>query len=174
MEGILRAKNQLDSSSRFDTMSAFDGRTERRTDGRTHDVSKYRASIASRGKNPGKLTAGRKLKAKPRRYGWDQPITKSLHWISKTTQLHALRLANSWLLHCPSVWHTVTGIVIARASGTAQGPRDVVTLALCQLEISAAITQRIEREARPSQTDRVRQHTILGQQQQSTAAQSYF
>ena len=28
-----------------------DGRTDRRTDGRTHDDSIYRASIASRGKN---------------------------------------------------------------------------------------------------------------------------
>jgi len=37
---------QLDSSNRFDAIVACDGRT----DGRTHG-SKYRASIASRGKN---------------------------------------------------------------------------------------------------------------------------
>jgi len=47
MEGSLRAETQLDSASRFDTIPACDGRT----DGQTHDDSKYRASVASRGKN---------------------------------------------------------------------------------------------------------------------------
>jgi len=47
VEGSRRAKNQLDSSSRFDRISACDGRTDRRT----HDDSKYRFSIAPRGKN---------------------------------------------------------------------------------------------------------------------------
>jgi len=45
MEGSLRAETQLDSASRFDTIPACDGRTDR------HDDSKYRASVASRGKN---------------------------------------------------------------------------------------------------------------------------
>ena len=43
MEGSLPVKNQLDSSSRFDTIPTCG----RRTDG----DSIYRASIASRGKN---------------------------------------------------------------------------------------------------------------------------
>ena len=43
MNGSLHAKNQLDSSSRFDTVPACDGRT--------HDDSIYRAGIASRDKN---------------------------------------------------------------------------------------------------------------------------
>jgi len=47
VEGRLHAKYQLDSSSGFDTRLACGGQT----DGRTHDDSKYRASIASRGKN---------------------------------------------------------------------------------------------------------------------------
>ena len=47
MEGSLCAKNQLDSSSRFDTIPACD----RRTDGQTDDDSIYRASTASHGKN---------------------------------------------------------------------------------------------------------------------------
>ena len=46
MEESLHADNQLDSSSRFDTIPACDGQT----DGRTHDDSKYRASMASSGK----------------------------------------------------------------------------------------------------------------------------
>ena len=50
MKGSLHAKNQLDSSSRFDTIPACDGRMDGRTDRRTHDDSTYRASIASRGK----------------------------------------------------------------------------------------------------------------------------
>ena len=49
----VHGKNQLDSSSCFDTIPACDGQTtcNGRTDGRTHDNSEYRASIASRGKN---------------------------------------------------------------------------------------------------------------------------
>ena len=43
MEGSIRAKTQLDSSSRFDTTPACDGRTDTQ---RT-----YRASAASRGRN---------------------------------------------------------------------------------------------------------------------------
>jgi len=39
MEGSLHSENQLDSSSRFDTIPACDGRTDRRT----HDDSEYRA-----------------------------------------------------------------------------------------------------------------------------------
>jgi len=46
VEGSFRAKNQLDSSIRFDTIPACDTRTDRRT----QDDSKYRASTASRGK----------------------------------------------------------------------------------------------------------------------------
>ena len=42
MDGRLHAKNQLDSSSRLDTIPACDGRT--------HD-NMYRASIASRSKS---------------------------------------------------------------------------------------------------------------------------
>jgi len=38
---------------RFGTVPACDGRMDRRTDGRTHDDSIYRASIASRGKKMG-------------------------------------------------------------------------------------------------------------------------
>jgi len=53
LEGRFRAKNQLDSSSCFDTLPACDGQIDRRTDGQTHDDSKYRASIASRGKTRG-------------------------------------------------------------------------------------------------------------------------
>jgi len=49
MEGSLHSKNQLDSSSRFDTIPACDGRTDRRT----HDDSEYRASIALRAKSEG-------------------------------------------------------------------------------------------------------------------------
>ena len=49
VERSLRAENQLDSSSRFDTIPACDRRTYRRTD--KHDDSKFRASIASRGKD---------------------------------------------------------------------------------------------------------------------------
>jgi len=49
VEGSLRAKNQLDSSSRFDTIPACDGQTDRRT----QDDSKYGASIASRAKSGG-------------------------------------------------------------------------------------------------------------------------
>ena len=47
-------QNQLDSSSRFDTIPTIPpckGRTDRQTDGQTHDDSVYRASTASRGKN---------------------------------------------------------------------------------------------------------------------------
>jgi len=47
VEGSLYAKNQLDSSSGFDTIPASDGRSDRQI----HCDSKYRASIASRGKN---------------------------------------------------------------------------------------------------------------------------
>jgi len=50
MGGSLHAKNQLHSSSRFNTTLACDGRTNGWTDRRTHDDSIYRASIASRGK----------------------------------------------------------------------------------------------------------------------------
>jgi len=50
VEGSLRAKYQLDSSSRFDTIPACDGRTDGQSDKRTHNDSTYRASIASRGK----------------------------------------------------------------------------------------------------------------------------
>jgi len=45
MEGSLRAKNQLDSSSHFDTISACDV-----IDGETRDDGIHRASIASRSK----------------------------------------------------------------------------------------------------------------------------
>ena len=54
MEGSLQqAKTQLDSCSYFDTIGlpACDGRTDRRTDGQVDgDDSKYRASVASRGR----------------------------------------------------------------------------------------------------------------------------
>jgi len=54
MEGSLTGKNQLDSSSRFDTTPAddeqTDRQTDRQTDGRTHNDSIYRASIVSSGK----------------------------------------------------------------------------------------------------------------------------
>ena len=44
--GERHAKNQLDSSSRFDTIPTCDGRTDIQTD----NDSKYRASLAMRGK----------------------------------------------------------------------------------------------------------------------------
>jgi len=46
--GSFRAKNQLHSSSRFDTILACDGQPDRQTDGQTHDDSIHRASMASR------------------------------------------------------------------------------------------------------------------------------
>ena len=49
--GSFRAKNQLHSSSRFDTILACDGQPDRQTDGQTHDDSIHRASMASRRKN---------------------------------------------------------------------------------------------------------------------------
>jgi len=51
VERNLPAKNQLDSSSRFDTIPACGGQTSGRTDRRTHDDRIYRARMASRGKN---------------------------------------------------------------------------------------------------------------------------
>jgi len=45
MEGSLRAKKQLNSSSRFDRTPAFGGQTDRWT----HGDSKYHASIALHG-----------------------------------------------------------------------------------------------------------------------------
>jgi len=41
------------TASCFDTLPACDGQIDRQTDGQTHDDSKYRASIASRGKTRG-------------------------------------------------------------------------------------------------------------------------
>jgi len=52
VKGSLHDKYHLDSSSHFDrgpTTPACDGQTDGETD--THDDSKYRDSIASRGKN---------------------------------------------------------------------------------------------------------------------------
>jgi len=77
VEGSPHAKYQLNSSSnvfvvlrrvrnsrtliiiiiisRFDTVPACDGQTNRQTDGRIHDDRIYRASIASAGKNGNRL-----------------------------------------------------------------------------------------------------------------------
>jgi len=62
----LRAKNQLDSSSRCDTIPVCDGRSDGR-DTRRHVIPRY--SVASRGKNPYKAVSTRHGRA------WQSPET---------------------------------------------------------------------------------------------------
>jgi len=48
---LYKKSHLRDQFSRLGAMPVCDSRSDRQTDGRTHDDSTYRASIASRGKN---------------------------------------------------------------------------------------------------------------------------